>query len=45
MTPMLPQAPVLTLRDSLRSLHLRLWDEERQKLVGWKDVKLDALAA
>jgi fatty acid desaturase len=26
----------LTIRKSLTSLHLKLWDEQRQKLVGFK---------
>jgi acyl-lipid omega-6 desaturase (Delta-12 desaturase) len=29
----------VTLRDSLKSLRLRLWDEERQRLVGFDDLK------
>jgi omega-6 fatty acid desaturase (delta-12 desaturase) len=29
------QVPELTLRKSLKSLSLRLWDEERQKLIGY----------
>lgn len=32
-------APLLTLRDSVRTFRLKLWDEERQRLVGWQDLK------
>jgi omega-6 fatty acid desaturase (delta-12 desaturase) len=33
-TPLLQRVRVLGLLESLRSLHLRAWDEERRKLVG-----------
>ncbi|MGJ8639342.1 MAG: fatty acid desaturase [Opitutaceae bacterium] len=33
------QVPELSLRESLKSLHLRLWDEERQKLIGFGDLR------
>jgi len=29
----------ITLLSSLKSLRLRLWDEEKRQLVGWKDLK------
>jgi len=31
--------PELTLFSSLKSLKLRLWDEDSQKLVGYKHLK------
>ena len=45
--PDFQQVPELTLRTSLKSLRLRLWDEESQKLVGYchlKTVKLKKVA-
>jgi omega-6 fatty acid desaturase (delta-12 desaturase) len=33
------RAHVLTLRESLRTLSLKLWDEERHRMVGWRDVR------
>jgi omega-6 fatty acid desaturase (delta-12 desaturase) len=35
--PELQQAVTLTLRSSLKSLSLRVYDENRKKLVSWKD--------
>ena len=37
--PLFAQAHVLTLRESLTTLRLRLWDEEARKLVGWRAVR------
>ena len=37
--PVLRQVPPLTLRGSLRSLRLRLVDEERHRMVTWSEVK------
>lgn len=37
--PALKQVPPLTIGKSLRSLGLHLWDEEKQKLVGFKAIK------
>ncbi len=37
--PMFHDVTVLTLRNSLRTLRLSLWDEERERLVSFKDVK------
>ena len=37
--PEVQTVEALTLRSSLRSLGLRLWDEERQKLVGFGSLK------
>ena len=34
--PFFQQVPELTLRSSIKSIHLRLWDEESEKLVGYK---------
>ena len=33
--PFFQQVPELTLRSSIKSISLRLWDEDRQKLVGY----------
>lgn len=41
--PELQQPPTLTLLTSLKSLDLRLYDEENKRLVGWKALKLDHL--
>ena len=32
-------APVLTLWQSLKTFSLKLWDEERRRLIGWRDLK------
>lgn len=37
--PFFQQVPVLTLRTSLRSLGLRLWDEDAGKLVGYSALR------
>ena len=37
--PFFQQVPELTLHSSLKSLKLRLWDEDSQKLVGYKHLK------
>jgi omega-6 fatty acid desaturase (delta-12 desaturase) len=37
--PVFHDATVLTLRESLRCLRLSLWDEERGRLVGFRDLK------
>jgi omega-6 fatty acid desaturase (delta-12 desaturase) len=37
--PELQQPPTLTLPSSLKSLALRLYDEENKQLVGWKGLK------
>lgn len=34
-SPLLQEAPKLTLRSSLRCARLRLWDEEQQRMVGF----------
>jgi omega-6 fatty acid desaturase (delta-12 desaturase) len=41
--PELQRVPTITLLGSLKTMSLRLWDEERQKLVGFRELK--ALAA
>ncbi len=33
-------APKLTLRDSLRTFRLKLWDEEQERLIGFRELKL-----
>ncbi|MCB1036225.1 MAG: fatty acid desaturase [Acidobacteria bacterium] len=37
--PVFHQAKVLTIRESLRLATLRLWDEERQRLIGFRELK------
>lgn len=37
--PALQAVPALTIRKSLKSLWLNLWDEQRQKLVGFRAIK------
>ena len=37
--PFFQQVPELTLRSSIKSIHLRLWDEEGEKLVGYKHLR------
>jgi omega-6 fatty acid desaturase (delta-12 desaturase) len=37
--PMFEQVKILTLRSSLRSLFLRLWDENKKQLVGFSALK------
>ncbi len=44
-TPALHQIPPLTLRGSLRSLFLNLWDETRQTLVSFGSLRTSAPAA
>jgi len=41
--PLFQQVPELTLRSSLKSLKLRLWDEDSQKLVGYRHLKHSSL--
>ena len=38
--PMFQQVKPITLYSSLKSFTLRLWDEERKKLVGYREAKL-----
>lgn len=38
-TPMFQEAKVLGLRESLKSASLRLWDEDKKKLVGFSAIK------
>jgi omega-6 fatty acid desaturase (delta-12 desaturase) len=38
-TPLFQSSTVLRFRESLKSLSLRLWDEKRQKLVGFHHLK------
>jgi omega-6 fatty acid desaturase (delta-12 desaturase) len=37
--PLFHEVTVLTLRQSLGTMRLTLWDEERQRLVGYRDVR------
>lgn len=43
--PVLQKASELTILSSLKTLKLRLWDEERQKLIGFNDLKRQTTAA
>ena len=43
-TPMLHVAPVLTLRDGISALRLALWDEDRRRMVRFKDIAGDRSA-
>jgi omega-6 fatty acid desaturase (delta-12 desaturase) len=43
-TPMLHVAPVLTLRDGISALRLALWDEDRRRMVRFKDIAADRSA-
>jgi omega-6 fatty acid desaturase (delta-12 desaturase) len=36
--PIFHDVPTLTLVDGMRSVRLKLWDEERRRLVGWREV-------
>lgn len=38
-------AHVLTLRESVGTLRLKLWDEDRQRLIGWREFRRTAEAA
>ena len=33
------QVPVLTAADGLRSVRLKLWDEETNRLIGWRELR------
>ena len=37
--PELQQVPTLTLGQALHTVRLKLWDEDRQRLVGWRDLR------
>ena len=37
--PLFHQSPVLTLRSAMSCLRLALWDEDKQRMVGFKDVR------
>jgi omega-6 fatty acid desaturase (delta-12 desaturase) len=37
-TPIFHEVPQLSLWDGIRSIRLKLWDEERQRLVTWSEV-------
>jgi omega-6 fatty acid desaturase (delta-12 desaturase) len=37
--PAFERAPVLTVKSSMKSAHLRLWDSRRRKLVGWREAR------
>ncbi len=37
--PVFQQVTTLTLWASLKTLSLKLWDEEKRKLIGWRDLK------
>ena len=37
--PELQRVTRLTLRDSLRCARLRLWDEDKRTMVGWRELR------
>ena len=37
--PIFHDVPTLTLADGIRSVRLKLWDEEQRRLVGWSEVR------
>ncbi|MGH6915283.1 MAG: fatty acid desaturase, partial [Geminicoccales bacterium] len=43
--PELREVGRLTLKDSLRCLHVALWDEDRRRLVGFREARAPASAA
>ena len=42
--PEMQRVTRLTLRDSLRCARLRLWDEERRTMIGWRELRQPAAA-
>ena len=38
--PMFQRSPTLTVRSGMAALRLTLWDEERHRLVGFRDVAI-----
>ena len=43
--PIFHDVPTLSLWDGVRAVRLKLWDEERRKLVGWKEAAAAIAAA
>ena len=43
--PVFHDIPVLTFWDGIRATRLKLWDEERGRLIGWRDAQGDAVPA
>ncbi len=43
-TPVFQQAPTLTFWQSLKCMNLKLWDEDRQRLIRFNEIKQPALA-
>jgi omega-6 fatty acid desaturase (delta-12 desaturase) len=37
--PLFERAKVLTMRESIKTFSLKLWDEESRRLIGWRDLK------
>lgn len=37
--PLFQQARVLTMWESIRTFSLKLWDEERRRLIGWRELR------
>jgi omega-6 fatty acid desaturase (delta-12 desaturase) len=37
--PMFQQVKPITLRESLKSLHFRLWDEDRRRLIHFSEIQ------
>jgi acyl-lipid omega-6 desaturase (Delta-12 desaturase) len=44
-TPPLQKATTIDLRTSMKSLHFRLWDEDKKTFVGFREIKLALLIA
>jgi omega-6 fatty acid desaturase (delta-12 desaturase) len=44
-TPVLQSVPVLTFWDGLRAVRLKLWDEERGRLVGFSELRFQPEAS
>ncbi len=43
--PIFQEAPVLTLGTAFRTLRLTLWDEERQRMIGFRELREPSAAA
>ncbi len=41
--PVFHDIPVLTFWDGIRATRLKLWDEERRRLIGWREAQVDAV--
>ena len=43
--PIFHEVPTLSLLDGMHSVRLKLWDEERRRLVGWREADLTTKAS